>query len=373
MRFLIVVHYFMPHIGGMEVVAMKQARSLCDLGHKVTVVTCRPNKSSSLIEEVEGITIVRLRAINTIEKRIGVTYPLISPFSIIKLMRLVKSSDIVHLHDIFYSTSHLAYMACRLLKHPYYITQHVAMVDHPSRLVMYVQHLVYGLMGDQIFRHARHVICYNPIVSGFLKTRGVKSDKITQNINGIDTRFYSPASTREKVLLRKKFGYDPQKPLILFVGRLVPKKGYDMVAAATSSRYLTLIVGGGDKSTVYEDDKDLRYFGSASSDQLRDIYRMSDIFVFPAVGEMLTLVMQEAMACGLPQVVTANKNYDEYKLDQRLIRFVEPTSASLRRSVGELLDDPGLISDMSEYSAHFARKYFDWNNNYSKEFAIYEK
>ena len=89
----------------------------------------------------------------------------------------------------------------------------------------------------------------------------------------------------------------------------------------------------------------------------------SDIFAFPAVGEMLTLAMQEAMACGLPVVTTAEEGYEEYSLDPSGIVLVSPEPQVLRSTFLNILADSKRMKQMQVYSRHLAEQRFDWHRN----------
>lgn len=357
----------------METVVEKQAASLRDLGHDVTIMTCRPDRTSPLREtRPDGTRIVRLRALNFVESRFGVTYPVTSPTDFFGFWRLVREHEVVHIHDVFYMSSHLAALVCWLQRREYYLTQHVAFVDHPSRLVMLVQQIVYGTWGDAIMRRAARVVCYNANVKNFLLARGVRAGNVLQNYNGIDTNFFAPATDSTRRRLRERLGLPVDAIICLFVGRFVPKKGYDLIATAASDDYHLLLVGG-NRPTKTPEDPRVTYYGLATQDQLRDLYQLSDVFVFPAIGEMLTLVQQEAMACGLPQVTAENSGYDEYGLDTHLMKFVTRTSAALRGCLSELASDESLRREMAAYARQLAVERFDWSANYNLEYSIYSE
>ncbi len=371
-KFLIVVHYFAPHIGGMEAVASKQAHSLRQRGHEVTIVTARPDRSAPLRETTEdGVEIYRLRALNFIETKLGVTFPIVSPTAFFTLLRLVDRADIVHIHDVFYMTSHFAGLASLLKKKQFFLTQHVAFVDFPNKLVMLVQGLVYNTFGNLLFRRAAHVVCYNKNVEAFLLHRDVPAKRLTLTYNGIDTEYFQPIAAEIKPRHRALYGLPENLPVVLFVGRLVPKKGYDIVAAATSENYHVLIVGGENSDRKRSVDG-ATFFGGAQGDVLRDLYQLSDIFAFPASGEMFTLTQQEAMACGLAQVTAENPGYDKYTLNHNLFAFVERTADALKHRLEAIVSQPQRMQEMGRYGRALAEERFDWNRNYQTEYAIYE-
>ena len=369
---LVVIHYFPPHVGGMEIVAVSQAASLARRGHPVTVVTCAHEGGLPRTDDASGYRVRRIRALNFIERRFGVTFPVIGPVGAWRLVRAVRRAEIVHIHDVFYMTSHVAVLAAKLLRRPYFLTQHVALVPHPSRLVMGVQRLVYATIGKLAFRGAERVVVYNARVRDFVVGKGVPADRVLLNHNGIDTDLYRPLGTeqRAKAEFRQRYGLPADRPIALFAGRLVPKKGYDLVMGAASPGWTTVIVGDGAGAPV-EGGPDVVMFGAATQEQMADLYRMSDVFVFPAEGEMLTLVMQEAMASGLPVITTDDPAYGEYGLDRERIAFVQREPGAIRDAIAAVLTEPGRAAAMSAYSRQLAEERFTWEANYVAEYAIY--
>ncbi len=373
MRILLVVHYFLPHIGGMEEIVKKQAESLTSMGHTVTLITCRPDQTSPLKEKRDGYTIKRFRALNSIETKFGVTFPIISPFVFFALLREVARHDIIHLHDVFYMSSHMAALAAIIRKKRFYVTQHVAVVDHPSKVVMLIERIMYTTFGKMIFRHAERIVCYNTNVKDLVLSCGILPSKLLLTYNGIDGDYFAPVSIHKKKELRQKYTLPADIPIVLFVGRLVAKKGYDIVFDARSNHYLTIIVGDGNVPARMKQHDNVVLFGSATQEQLRDLYRLSDVFVFPAIGEILTLVMQEAMASGLPIITTNDPAYRQYNIDDTLVKFVERSAHAVKASIEQVISDPSLYERMSAYSRKIAIERFQWRTNYNNEYAIYEE
>jgi glycosyltransferase involved in cell wall biosynthesis len=225
-----------------------------------------------------------------------------------------------------------------------------------------------------MLRRAEQVVVYNARVRDFVVSRGVDPGRVLLTHNGIDTGRFAPppeeSAEAVKAELRSRYGLPPGRPVALFVGRLVPKKGFDLVTAAASSRYTTLIVGEGAGSPPPA-GPGVVFFGPATKDQLVDLYRLADVFVFPAVGEMFTLVMQEAMAAGLPVVTTDDPAYQAYGLDRERIGFVERDADAIRRMVTGILDSPERAAAMGRYSRRLAVERFSWEANYRREYAVY--
>jgi glycosyltransferase involved in cell wall biosynthesis len=360
-RVLIVSAYACPHIGGIEVVVGQQARTLAALGHKVTVVTSRCAPSGAAQEEVDGYMVIRIPAWNLLEERIGVPFPVWGLSAVGRLSDLIRKSDVVHVHDVYYGSSILAASLARRYRRPLFVTQHVGIVEHDKEFVKLAQKLVYSSAGRTLWHWAETITVYNRIVEEFLHSRGVSPEKISLTYNGIDTRYFHPGTYDDALLTRQRYGLPPDVPIVLSVGRLVPKKGFQKLIDARSSEYEVVHAGPG---TIPSDvPEEVRFLGPLNRTELRDLYQASDIFAFPAVGEMLTLVMQEAMACGLPVVAAADDTYSRYGLDPSGIALVDPQPEILRSAFLEILGDPARMRYMQTYSRWLAEEHFDWSKN----------
>lgn len=372
MKFLLVVHYYAPHIGGMEAVVAKQAQSLINFGHSVTIVTCRPEKQAPLNEVLKnGVVIKRFRAANFIENIFGITFPLIAPHKLWWFFRHANEYDIIHIHDVFYMPSWMAALACRWRNKQYFLTQHVGIVEHPSRVVLAIEKAVYALFGDTILRRANSIVAYNDNVVNFLKSRGVKKAAIVQNYNGIDTAHFTPPTAAEKLALRKKYGFAHGARIVLFVGRLVPKKGYQIVLDGVDPKNTYIVAGSGIVPDQYKKLPNVTFFGPATQNQLRDLYRLSDVFVFPSLGEIFTLVHQEALASGLPVIVADDPGYRKYEIDRSRMLMPPRTVKAFTQAIDAALAVPSLQQSMSAYGRAIALERFSWDKNYPKEYGIY--
>lgn len=74
MKILIGIHYFPPHVGGMEIVAKTQAQKLAAKGHDVTVLTSATGSHTGTHDE-DGYTLTRLVVWNFFETHMGVPFP----------------------------------------------------------------------------------------------------------------------------------------------------------------------------------------------------------------------------------------------------------------------------------------------------------
>ena len=360
---LIVSAYAEPHLGGVEVVVAQQARTLTALGRGVTVVTSRCDARVAKHEQVDGFEIVRVPAWNGLEDLKGVPLPIWSPWAFLRLARLIRKTDVVHVHDVYHASSVVAASLAKLLRRPLFLTQHVAIVDHDTAVVRLFQKVIYSSVGRLLWRWAGAITVYNPIVEGFIAEKGVPRGKLRLSYNGIDTSKFRPGDPSAAAATRSKYGLPHDVPLVLFVGRLVPKKGVDKLIEARGPDYHIVLAGPG--NIPDERPEGVTFLGAVPRDELLSLYQASDIFALPAVSEMLTLAMQEAMSCGLPVVTTDDDGYASYEFDPAGIAFVAPQPGALRSAFLDILRDQPRRQYMRAYSRQLAEERFDWHKNAS--------
>lgn len=360
MRILLASHYYPPHVGGIENVVRNEAVHLARAGAEVTVLTSGP-KTATVVED--GVRVVRIAAWNGAEARAGVPFPVLSPRVLTAALRWARWADVVHVHDCLYVTSWASGLAAALTRTPQVLTQHVALVEHPSPLVRAVQRGVYAVAGRALVRRARRVLVLNDRVAAFVAGHGARTGAVRHLANGVDTETFQPARTpAERDAARERFHLPPSRVLVLFVGRLVPKKGYDLLlAAADPTAYDLVFAGDGSETTA--DRPGVRHLGALSPDRLADLYRACDIFALPSTAEGFPLTLQEAMASGLPSVTTDDPGYAPYGLDRTRVRLLPRDAGLLRATLRELAADEPLRAVMGHYSRTYATAGFSWGEH----------
>ncbi len=371
---LLVCHYFPPHMGGIENVVAGEARHLVKAGHDVTVLTTSPGDRAGTALSDEGYVVVRMPTWNGIERATGVPFPLVAPWSVLRVIGLIRRADVVHVHDLLYVTTWLAAFLARLLRRPYVLTQHVGLVAHPSRAVEAVQRLVHATIGRVVVSGASTVVYLNGEVAAFLRRIGARPDQLRFVVNGTDTDLFHPADPSSRAALAGVVRPSPESAetgvLALFAGRFVPKKGYDIVLGAAGEGY-TLVLAGGEPPEGWTDRPDVVVAGRMPPERLADLYRACDVFVLPSVAEGFPLTVQEAMATGLPIVTSDDPGYAQYGLDRELVAFVEPSVDEVRSALLRLAGDPQLRARMGAYSADVANRRFAWSEHVRDLEALY--
>jgi len=149
---------------------------------------------------------------------------------------------------------------------------------------------------------------------------------------------------------------------LLFVGRLVEKKGVYQIMAAFDELYhmgrgpeLALwFVGDGpaleslkELSKSYQ-GSDIRFFGHVEGEALNELYSRASVFLLPSYREGFPYVILEAMRAGLPIITTATGALPAViKENENGFLITPKDSHALANSIVTLMDTIGLASNMS--------------------------
>lgn len=365
LNIVIVVSYTYPFIGsGIGQVALIQAEKLVTLGHKVALISSNYPYANEKRFKKNGVLHLKLHAINFLEK-FHIPVPLFIFSS--EVMSLIKGADVVHAHGMLYPSSLLASVFTKLFKKPFILTQHASYIEYDNWIINWLEKLVRATMGRLVVTLSKKVIIVNDGVRTWL---GVDNGKIVTIINGVDTSLFRPVNTDKKKLLRKKYSLPQQKKVILYVGRLVPKKGYKELYKARGKDYLIVFVGGGSVPYYMKKDQNVCFLGRLEQNKLSEIYQASDVFALPSMCEGFPLTIQEAMASGLPIITTKHPGFDKY-LDKRCVMFIEPAGEEIKKAIKRILDDKQLTDKMRKYSRDEAIAKISWDSNISNLLDVY--
>jgi glycosyltransferase involved in cell wall biosynthesis len=178
---------------------------------------------------------------------------------------------------------------------------------------------------------------------------------------------------------------------LLFVGRLVPRKGVDVLLRAvklleTDPRLEVRIVGGGPERPFLErlakelglQDK-VRFDGIVSADEVTTRFRECDALVLPAIitasgdTEGLGVVLIEAMGYGKPVIASAAGGILDIVSDRDTGLLVPPGDAeSLAGAIRRAMDDPAELSEIARRGTAYAAHAFGWDAIVSRLSDVYE-
>ena len=209
----------------------------------------------------------------------------------------------------------------------------------------------------------------------------VDPDKVHVVHNGIDTRLYAP--DRDTDVL-ERYGVDPDRPYVVFVGRITRQKGVGHLLAAARDfvpeAQLVLCAGAPDTPEIgaataaaVESLRETRTGVVWISEMLPrpDVVQLlthATLFVCPSVYEPLGIVNLEAMACETAVVASAVGGIPEVVADGvtgLLVPYApaypEGFEAALAEAVNSLVTDPDRAAEMGRAGRARADREFSWD------------
>ncbi len=313
MHILMVLTYYQPYKSGQTVYAVRQAKALATLGHRVTVLTSQYDPKLPLDESDDGVRIVRLPILFHLSK--GVIMPAM-PF---RLWKLIGDADIIHLHVPQFESGLVALIA-KIRGKPLTITYHCDL-DMPgdwfSRLAGWMTQLMHRIsagLADAIVHNTRDYAEHSSFLNRYL-------DKLTVIQPPIINAPLLPESVRE---FKEKFKIAAEQPVIGMVARLATEKGVEYLVDAMphvlevfpqarvifvgmymnvpgEERYrqklMPMIEGLGEHWT---------FSGVISEKEKSAFYKVCDVLVLPSINrtESFGMVQVEAMMCGASVIAT---------------------------------------------------------------------
>lgn len=281
----------------------------------------------------------------------------------------VAAADVVHIHALWEEVQHQAARACRLLGKPYLIRP-CGMLDPWSLRQGRLKKALYLLWRLRRHLNAATALHFTSDAErdGTARLR-LRAPAVVEP-NGIDISEYAHLPPRGT--LRHRWGVPEGRPVLLFLGRLHPKKGLDLLlpAFAPLAEVATLVVAGPGED-VYRGklEAEAARLGIAEkvlftgmllgSDKLA-AFADADLFVLPSYQENFGIAVAEAMAAGLPVVISDQVNIQAEVLAAGAGGVVPTEVGALTAELTRWVHDAGLRRAAGARARAFAFGRYDW-------------
>lgn len=360
MRILTVSAFFESHGGGIEIVAGALARALADLGHesRITGAAFDPPPSDGSAAPVP------IPCRDPVENLLGLPLPLPGLAGRSILYDEVRAADAIVIHDALYASSILAARWARRLRKPWLIVQHIGDIPYSSAVLRGLLVLANSLATRPLLARAPQAVFISDAVRGHFADLPFRRPPELM-FNGVDSSMFRFADDDEAAGLKRDLGWSSGCRQLLFVGRFVEKKGLAALRAFAAARpdIDLRMVGGGPIDPADWRLPNVHVLGRKTRSELARLYRACDALVLPSVGEGYPLVVQEALASGLPVFC----GLDSAAADPAAARFlqafeVRPDNPALTaRRLSEALDRAP--AERSPAAAAYAAAAYDWMAN----------
>jgi glycosyltransferase involved in cell wall biosynthesis len=297
------------------------------------------------------------------------------PRGFLHLLRLVRWASVVHLTLASRVGSYqvAAALACRAGRRPLVCVHQLAReADDFGSLSRRFRALALGA----VYGCARGHIAVSAEGRRLLPGRaGLDAARVVQISNGVDLDRFSPADPADRGGLRRRLLGDDAGVVCCTVARLSRQKGLDvLIQAAARLRDADprpprfRVIGDGELREELQRlvadlglDDVVRLVGPTPPAEVPGWLAACDIFVLPSHYEGMSLAVMEAMASGLPVVVTRVSGTAELVPDEDHGRVVAPgDAAALAVAIQELASDAALRRRLAEKAAEHVRR-FSWD------------
>jgi len=206
----------------------------------------------------------------------------------------------------------------------------------------------------------------------YLLSHKINQDKIFTAPNAVDNELFASAafSARQNAASKRRELGLPDR-YILFVGRLVPEKGifellnaYSCLDEEVRQQVGLVFVGDGPSRQKLQEQAAavcpgaIRFPGFAQREELPDYYALAAMFVLPTYTDTWGLVVNEAMACSLPVIVSRVAGCTPDLITEKWNGLLIPPRdvCSLTSAIRSLALQPDLCATMGAHAAlHIAR------------------
>jgi glycosyltransferase involved in cell wall biosynthesis len=220
-------------------------------------------------------------------------------------------------------------------------------------------------------------------------TLGASSDLVARarELGAPDARLAPVAApalgppVRDRAAVRSELGVTADRPVVLAVGRLAGQKDYATLLRAAGSwrqrdpQPLVVVAGDGPELEPLQRVIDAQHLPVrllGRRDDVPDLLAAADVYVLTSRWEARALVVQEAMAAGLPVVATAVGGVPDLVEDGALL-VPAGDAAAVAEEVARLLDEPALRRRLATRATAIAATWPDENETARQVAAVYRE
>lgn len=367
MRVCLVTLDFLPfRSSGLTIYAENLARGLAARGHEITVVAAQRPAPASVdqIALPEAVQVARVPVGRA--DWIGLGWQAAR-----YLARQSSRFDVVHFADVHFAYAYQRpYVATAWQSFRQRLTSAGGQPYHTSWRNYLFRRTYYTaarwLLELPSVRRARHIVMPSQATQAeFLRHYGADPARVTLIYPGLDLARFRALPEREAA--RARLGLPGDAPVALYVGFSTPRKGVEHLARAANTlpalrllmvgkweagyreRFEAALGAAQDRTTLagYVPDAELPWY-----------YAAADVLVLPSLLEGLGIPPIEAMAAGIPVVVTAGGAAAE-AVGPAGLAVPPADSAALAEALTRVLADRGLAQRLGEAGRQRAFALFD--------------
>lgn len=331
-------------------------KNLVKLGHQVTVFTTNIDGKNDLVvplgqpQFLDGVEVCYFSA----------TFrPWFYSYAMRKaLIEKIKEFDLVHITSVFLSASTLGAHYAKKFNKPYIISPRGSLMLETLKKSGLKKRLYLSFIEkcNLAGASAIHFTTELEKTEYLIAKLPLKNSLVIPNFLEPINRF------PEKGTFRTKFGLGFEEKIILSLGRLNWKKGFDTLIPAFAEiqkniPITRLVIVGGDEGgykkniqiliSKFQLESEVIFVGELRGEEKLSAYQDADLFVLPSYAENFAMTVLEAAQCGLPSVVTPAVGLADEIIKNEAGLVIEKNSEKFAGAIVEILKDENKRLEMS--------------------------
>ncbi|MFI5187086.1 MAG: glycosyltransferase [Chitinophagales bacterium] len=367
MRILFVSDTYYPHINGVYYFVCRIGPLLQEKGHEIAVMAPSDSVRSSK-KKIDNLDVYGLPSVSAIYyPSIRIPIPLFLKSRVSQIIQNFKP-DIIHIQDHF-SISKEVVRVNRHLKIPIIGTNHFM----PENFTVHVhgenfRRRFENFLWKDFSRVFNQVdLVTTPTETGALLIRPKLKVDVIAISSGISLESFNPAGSTH--LIKEKYSI-PDKPILLYVGRLDPEKHIEEILQAVAKAikkidFCFVVVGKGIRKTALEKlthqlgiADNVIFTGFVPDEDLPYFYKLSRCFIIASIAELLSLATLQAMASGLPVIaVNAGALVELVNDNMNGYLFREGDITAIVQYIENIMTDDELYRRMGEKSLEYIQQH----------------
>ncbi len=283
------------------------------------------------------------------------------------LFREVPEFDIVHTHGTWYFPQFIAYWAAKKARTPVIASVHGELCDVKLTYRSFKKKIYSAVIQKKILREASAVHALSQKEAEDIMNYA-PNNKLVIIPNGVDFNCFEQIPTHGSP--GEQYARLKDKKVILFLGRIAEVKGLDLLARSAGVLHrkrddVHLLITGPDnwgygvmvKQILQEEgilDR-VTFTGLLTGQKKHEVLNLADMFVLPSRSEGFSVAVLEAMACGLPVIISRQCNFPEVE-EKGCGRVIDTDAGELSEAIAVLLDDPKLSKEMGALGKQLVRE-----------------
>lgn len=361
---------------GSAKIVLELAQAIGNLGHEVDIVTTPANGSTNLDVPLHQWINEKSYRIQYFPYWDVADYKI--SFSLTKwLFQHVSDYDLVHTNGVFSYPVLQANWACQFKKVPYIMTPHGMLEPWAMAHKGKKKRLYYELFEKPALQKAAAIQITGSPEANSITSYGIKTPMMFVP-NGIYRHDYETQIDQQ--VFYQEFPHTRNKTLIIFLARVDPKKGLDLLATAFSQVYVQfpqahVIVAGPDNTGFLPTAQ--KYFteagcleavtftGMLTGNMKYAALAAASIYVAPSYSEGFSMSVLEGMASGLPCVITTGCNFPEATIAQ-VAYVVDIDAEAIANALIKCLSNPQQAKAMGDRAREFIFANYTWEQSAQK-------